>query len=131
MRGGTDQAARLPIGGSPGGAEGSQYRECCSEVLERVCLWTTSSDVKQLAEEDHGGVGLAGPTGTRQDDGLGVAGVPLDPHRLLGHLEQSCRVLGRLAGGVEGEGVAHIGVGVDRQQNGSNVGLVVRALSLW
>ena len=92
-------------------------------MFECISLWTSTRDIKQLSEQHHAGVGLARPAGPREDDGLGVAGLTLDLDGLLGDFVECIRLLGGFLGGVEGDGVAHVIVRVDGDQDWSNVGL--------
>ena len=92
-------------------------------MFEGISLWPTTSDIKQLSEEHHAGVRLAWPTGPREDDGLGVSGLSLDLDGLLGNFVECICLLGGFLGRVESDGVAHIIVRVDGDQDGSNVGL--------
>ena len=92
-------------------------------MFEGVSLRAASSDIKELPQQHHGGVGLAGPAGSGEDDGLGVAGLSLHPDGFLGHPVEITRRLGGLSGGVKSDGVAHIVVRIYGEKDRSNVGL--------
>ena len=92
-------------------------------MFEGVSLGSSSSDIKELPQKHHGGVGLPGPTGPGEDDGLGVAGLSLHSDGLLGHAVEILRRPGGLSGGVESDGVAHIVVRIDREKDRANIGL--------
>ena len=92
-------------------------------MFEGVSLGSSSSDIKELPLEHHGGVGLPGAAGPGEDDGLGVAGLSLHPDGLLGHAVEILSRPGRLSGGVEGDGVAHIIVRIYGEKDRANIGL--------
>ena len=92
-------------------------------MFERVSLWTSSSDVEQLSQHHHARVGLATATCSGQDDRLVVSSLSLNFDGFLSNFVESWSILGGFLGGVEGDGVAHVIVRVDGDQDWSNVGL--------
>ena len=116
-------SAGLSVGRSLGTAQGPQHGEGSGHVFEGVSLGASSSDIKELPKEHHGGVGLPGAAGPGEDDGLGVAGLSLHPDGLLGHAVEILSRPGRLSGGVESDGVAHIVVRIDGEKDRANIGL--------
>ena len=58
-------------------AQTAEDGEGGGQVLEGVRLRAAADDVEELAEDDHGGVGLAAAVAAAEDDRLRVAGLPL------------------------------------------------------
>lgn len=91
-------------------------------MLERVRLRPSAGEIEQLTEKDHGRVGLARSGGPGDDDGLGVSGLALEADG-LGDDASELRTCRRVGGGVEGQRVAHVEVGVHRENDRSYVRL--------
>jgi hypothetical protein len=124
---------RLPIRRRLGRAERPEDGERGGQVLERVRLVAGAAaggDVEKLSEQNHRGVRLSGSAGAGNDDRLGIPGLALEPDGLLDDPAEGRRVLvlGGLPGRRQGQRVADVAVGIDGQDDGSDVSLKLTAI---
>jgi len=123
-------ATGLRVGGGLGRAQGSQDRKSGGQVLKGIRFRTSAGDGEQLTEHQHRIGCLSGSRGARQDYGLRIACLALLTHCLLDDLLQ-LRGQRQGAGGGEGQGVAHVQVRIDGQQDRTHIRLKNMEQDKW